>query len=128
MTAPASAPVVVSVFGWRLLDRRLRRRRLLRQEPDGSLVDHADLRELGAGLNELVVDGRGNIYVNGGTNFHPGEGEAPGFVALVTPDGAVRRVDLGEVEVVVAEAVEAAGLQAGQGPVGGGAGDRVDPP
>jgi sugar lactone lactonase YvrE len=67
-------------------------RRLLRQEPDGSLVDHADLRGLGAGLNELVVDGRGNIYVNGGTDFHPGEGEAPGFVALVTPDGAVRRV------------------------------------
>jgi sugar lactone lactonase YvrE len=67
-------------------------RRLLRQEPDGSLVDHADLRGLGAGLNELVVDGRGNVYVNGGTDFHPGEGEAPGFVALVTPDGAVRRV------------------------------------
>src|SRR5215207_9819753 len=45
--------------------------RLLRQEPDGSLVDHADLRALDANLNELVVDGRGNIYVNGGTNFHP---------------------------------------------------------
>src|SRR5215207_3415199 len=40
----------------------------------------------------LVVDGRGNIYVNGGTSFHPDEGEAPGFVALVTPDGEVRRV------------------------------------
>jgi sugar lactone lactonase YvrE len=66
--------------------------RLLRQEPDGSLVDHADLGALDANLNELVVDGRGNIYVNGGTNFHPGEGEAPGFVALVTPDGRVRRV------------------------------------
>jgi sugar lactone lactonase YvrE len=66
--------------------------RLLRQEPDGSLVDHADLGVLDANLNELVVDGRGNIYVNGGTDFHPGEGEAPGFVALVTPDGRVRRV------------------------------------
>jgi sugar lactone lactonase YvrE len=66
--------------------------RLLRQEPDGSLVDHADLSGLGAGLNEIVVDGRGNIYVNGGTDFHPGEGEAPGFIALITPDGAVRRV------------------------------------
>ena len=66
--------------------------RLLRQEPDGSLVDHADLSRLGAGLNEIVVDGRGNIYVNGGTDFHPDAGEAPGFVALVTPDGAVRRV------------------------------------
>jgi sugar lactone lactonase YvrE len=66
--------------------------RLLRQEPDGSLVDHADLSTLAANLNEIVVDGRGNIYVNGGTDFHPGEGEAPGFVAVVTGDGAVRRV------------------------------------
>jgi sugar lactone lactonase YvrE len=66
--------------------------RLLRQEPDGSLVDHADLTVLDINLNELVVDGRGNIYVNGGTDFHPGEGEAPGFVALVMPDGRVRRV------------------------------------
>src|SRR6266536_2923678 len=66
--------------------------RLLRQEPDGSLVDHANLSGLGAGLNEIVVDGRGNVYVNGGTDFHPGEGQAPGFVALVTPDGAALRV------------------------------------
>jgi sugar lactone lactonase YvrE len=66
--------------------------RLLRQEPDGSLVDHADLSALDATLNEIVVDGRGNIYVNGGTNFHPGAGEAPGFVAVVTGDGSVRRV------------------------------------
>jgi sugar lactone lactonase YvrE len=66
--------------------------RLLRQEPDGSLVDHADLGVLDANLNEIVVDGCGNIFVNGGTNFHPGEGEAPGFVAVVTPDGQVRRV------------------------------------
>ena len=66
--------------------------RLLRQEADGSLVDHADLTVLDVNLNEIVVDGRGNIYVNGGTDFHPGEGEAPGFVALITPDGRVRRV------------------------------------
>jgi sugar lactone lactonase YvrE len=67
--------------------------RLLRQEPDGSLVDHADLSAVGSGgLNEIVVDGRGNIYVNGGSNFHPAEGEAPGFIVLVTPDGTVRRV------------------------------------
>ena len=66
--------------------------RLLGQEPDGSLVDQADLSALGANLNELVVDGRGFIYVNGGTEFHPGEGETPRFVALITPDGVVRRV------------------------------------
>ena len=38
------------------------------------------------------MDGRGRIYVNGGTDFHPEEGEAPGFVALVRPDGVARRV------------------------------------
>jgi sugar lactone lactonase YvrE len=53
---------------------------LLRQEPDGSLVTHADLTSLGAVFNELVVDGRGNAYVNGGT------------IVLVTPDGAARQV------------------------------------
>lgn len=67
-------------------------RRLLRQEADGSLVDHVELSGLPGGLNEIVVDGRGQIYVNGGTDFNPGEGEAPGFIALVTPDGEVREV------------------------------------
>jgi sugar lactone lactonase YvrE len=66
---------------------------LSRVEPDGSTVPHADLSGLGVtGFNELVVDGRGNVYVNGGCDFHPDEGTAPGIVALVTPDGAVRQV------------------------------------
>ena len=67
--------------------------RLMRREPDGSLVPHADLSGLGVDrFNEIVVDGRGNIYVNGGTDFDPGEGNAPGIIALVTPDGSPRRV------------------------------------
>ena len=65
---------------------------LTRQEPDGSLVRHADLSALTDHWNEIVVDGRGNIYVNGGTDFHPEEGVAPGVIALVTADGAVRKV------------------------------------
>jgi sugar lactone lactonase YvrE len=66
---------------------------LVRMEPDGSMVPHADLSGLGVdGFNEIVVDGRGNIYVNGGCDFEPGEGNAPGIIALVTPDGSVRRV------------------------------------
>ena len=66
---------------------------LMRVEPDGTLVPHADLGGLGVdGFNEIVVDGRGNVYVNGGVDFHPGEGEPPGIIALVTPDGSVRRV------------------------------------
>ena len=66
---------------------------LMRREPGGSMVPHADLSGLGVeDFNEIVVDGRGNIYVNGGCDFEPSEGNAPGIIALVTPDGSVRRV------------------------------------
>jgi sugar lactone lactonase YvrE len=66
---------------------------LLRREPDGSLVTHADLTGLAdSPWNEIVVDGRGNIYVNTiGFDFPTGE-FAPGSVALVTPNGSVRAV------------------------------------
>ena len=65
-------------------------RPLLRQEPDGTLVDHADLKR---GFNEIVVDSRGNAYING-AGFNPLAGEkfAPGIVTLVTPDGTSRQV------------------------------------
>src|SRR3954449_4391317 len=41
---------------------------LMRREPDGSVVTHGDLNGLSKTppANELVVDGRGNAYVNGG--------------------------------------------------------------
>jgi sugar lactone lactonase YvrE len=67
--------------------------RLLRREPDGSLVDHADLGGLsGHPWNDIVVDGRGNAYVgNIGFDFPAGE-FAPGSLALVTPDGEARQV------------------------------------
>jgi sugar lactone lactonase YvrE len=66
---------------------------LNRIEPDGSMVPHADMSAAGVEhFNEIVVDGRGNVYVNGGTDFQPGEGKAPGIIALVTPDGAARQV------------------------------------
>jgi sugar lactone lactonase YvrE len=68
---------------------------LLRREPDGSLVTHGDLSGASdppAG-NELVVDGRGNAYVNGGGfDLMAGEEFAPGVVTLVTPDGSARQV------------------------------------
>jgi sugar lactone lactonase YvrE len=55
--------------------------RLLRQAPDGGLEAYAELAPLGEGLwNEIVIDGRGAAYVNGGC------------LALVTPDGQARRV------------------------------------
>jgi sugar lactone lactonase YvrE len=56
---------------------------LLRRETDGALVTHADLRGLsGSAWNEIVVDGRGNVYINGG----------PGIIALVGRDGPARQV------------------------------------
>lgn len=68
---------------------------LLRREPNGEMVTHGDLRlasDPPAG-NELVVDGRGNAYVNGGGfDLMAGEPFAPGIVALVRPDGSVHRV------------------------------------
>ena len=66
---------------------------LLRREPDGSLVTHADLSGLSdQPWNEIVVDGRGNAYLNNiGFDF-PGGEFAPGIIALVTPDGTVRQV------------------------------------
>ena len=55
---------------------------VLRRESDGTLITHADLRGLSAaGWNEIVVDGRGNAYINGG----------PGIIQL-TSDGSVREV------------------------------------
>lgn len=53
---------------------------LLRREPDGTLVTHADLTPLGQVFNELVVDARGNAYVNGAN------------LVLVTPDGRATEV------------------------------------
>jgi sugar lactone lactonase YvrE len=59
------------------------RRLLLRLEPDGAVTTVADLRGLGDGAaNELVVDGAGNAFVNGGD----------GAVVRVTSEGSVRKV------------------------------------
>jgi sugar lactone lactonase YvrE len=69
-------------------------RRLVRREIDGSLVTHAELGGHGEHpWNDIVIDGRGNAYVNNiGFDFPEGP-FAPGFVALVGEgDGAVRVV------------------------------------
>jgi sugar lactone lactonase YvrE len=63
---------------------------LSRLEADGSRVPLADLSGLAGDWNELVVDGRGNAYVNGGLFGPPEDGS--GIVALVSPDGGVRQV------------------------------------
>lgn len=68
-------------------------RRVLRREPGGSLVAHADLASISAmPWNDIVVERRGRAYVNSiGFQFPAGE-YAPGFLALVTPEGAVTTV------------------------------------
>jgi sugar lactone lactonase YvrE len=69
---------------------------LTRHEPDGSKVRHADLNSIDdTGWNEIVVDGRGNVYVNS-VGFHFGAEEfRPGAIALITPNGSVRQVSDG---------------------------------
>ncbi|HEY8218137.1 MAG TPA: SMP-30/gluconolactonase/LRE family protein [Acidimicrobiia bacterium] len=67
---------------------------LRRREPDGTMVRHADLSAITEhGWNEIVVDGRGNIYVNSICfDFLTGGEPKAGIIALVTPDGSVRQV------------------------------------
>lgn len=67
---------------------------LMRQEPDGTLVRHISTEQ---GFNEIVVDGRGNIYLNSvGFDFMAFlEGKAEfgtGTITLITPDGQVKEV------------------------------------
>ncbi|HXP56633.1 MAG TPA: SMP-30/gluconolactonase/LRE family protein [Streptosporangiaceae bacterium] len=79
----------------RLLVVAARYGRLLRQEPDGSLVTHADLSGLadpGHPWNEIVVDGRGTTYLNNQGFDFPGGEFAPGTIAMLKPDGSARLV------------------------------------
>lgn len=66
---------------------------LMRQEANGSLVLHADLTGLSTKpWNEIVIDGRGNTYLNNIGFAFGSEEPAPGIIAVVTPDGAARQV------------------------------------
>jgi sugar lactone lactonase YvrE len=68
-------------------------RQLLVRQRDGAMAVHADL----AGVsdqpwNEIVVDGRDNVYVNNVGFQFPGGEFAPGLIALVGIDGIARKV------------------------------------
>jgi sugar lactone lactonase YvrE len=79
----------------RLLIVSARQRALLALTADGSLVTHTDLSTLSDRPpgNEIVVDGRGNAYVNGGGfDLSAGEEFAPGMIAVVAGDGVARQV------------------------------------
>jgi sugar lactone lactonase YvrE len=92
-----------SGLGWlpdgRMLVVAMRDRAVLRQEPDGALVTHADLSALEPFLNnDMVVDAEGRAYV-GGFGFDldavsdgrgqgaAGERPRPTVLSLVQPDG-----------------------------------------
>jgi sugar lactone lactonase YvrE len=76
----------------RLLIVNGRERTLLTLDDAGALRPYADLRPLAdGGWNEIVVAGRGRVYVNGGGSA-PGEDYRPGMIALVAGDGSTRPV------------------------------------
>lgn len=69
---------------------------VLRLEPSGEVVVHADLSHLAVGgLNDMVVDGEGRAYVGSmGTarKTDPRPLENDGVIILVEPDGSARVV------------------------------------
>jgi sugar lactone lactonase YvrE len=84
-------------LGWlpdgRLLVVSQHDQRILRREPDGTLVTHADLSSHAAfHLNDLVVDAHGRAYVGDfGFNLYIGEPMRPGALLRVDPDGAITK-------------------------------------
>ena len=92
-TVPSFPMCIDFLPGGQLLVVDSAQRRLLRREPDGSLVQHAGLSAVSQKpWNDIVADDRGNAYVNSiGFDF-PGGEFAPGLVVLVTPEGQVSQV------------------------------------
>lgn len=91
----AEVPGQPSGLGWlpdgRLLVVSMTDRRLLRQEADGSLVEHADLSAVATfHTNDMVVDAVGRAYVgNFGFDLDGGGTPTTAALALVQPDGTV---------------------------------------
>lgn len=94
----ASVPEQPSGLGWlpdgRLLVVSMRDRRILRREPDGAMVVHAELSRHATGhLNDMVVDASGRAYVgNFGFDMAGGGDLAPASLHRVDPDGTVVEV------------------------------------
>ena len=84
-----------SGLGWlpdgRLLFVSMIDRRVMRREPDGTIVEHADLDGIATGhCNDMVVGPLGNAYVgNFGFDFEGGESPASATLAIVWADGTV---------------------------------------
>jgi len=84
-----------SGLGWlpdgRLLFVSMLDRKVMRQEADGSIVEHADLSAVAGGhTNDMVVSSTGIAYVgNFGFDFEAGEAVETTTLAIVRPDGSV---------------------------------------
>ena len=91
----ATVPEQPSGLGWlpdgRLLVVSMRNQQVLRREPDGTLVTHADLAGVARGMcNDMVVDAAGRAYVGCfGFDLMTGAPVAPAPLIRVDPDGAV---------------------------------------
>jgi sugar lactone lactonase YvrE len=91
----ANVPEQPSGLGWlpdgRMLVVSMRDRRVLRREPDGALVTHADLSRHATGhLNDMVVDRNGRAYVgNFGFDLMHGAPLETAALHRVDPDGTV---------------------------------------
>lgn len=89
----AEVPAQPSGLGWlpdgRLLVVSQLDRRILRREPDGTLVTHADLHELAsAQLNDMIVDSAGRAFVgNFGFDLMTGAPLTCTDLIRVDPDG-----------------------------------------
>jgi sugar lactone lactonase YvrE len=92
------APMKPSGLGWlpdgRMLVVSMLDKRVLRQEPDGSMVVHADLSSLvPRRCNDMTVDARGRAYVgNFGFELDGIEAQTPTVLVRVDPDGSMRVV------------------------------------
>jgi len=95
-TQIAEVPQQPSGLGWlpdgRMLIVSMLDRRLLRREPDGRLVEHADLSTLAPGqCNDMVVSSTGIAYVgNFGFDMYAGEQPRSTCIIAVGPDGTAR--------------------------------------
>jgi sugar lactone lactonase YvrE len=91
----AEVPNQPSGLGWlpdgRMLVVSMRDRRVLRQQADGTLVEHADISALATWhANDMVVDGRGRAYVgNFGFDLMGMAPPVPARLVRVDPDGSL---------------------------------------
>lgn len=98
LRAEAEVTQQPSGLGWlpdgRLLIVSMRDARVLRREPDGTLVCHADLSGYVTGhLNDMVVDSQGRAFVGEfGFDLMGGAPFEPAVLLRVDPDGSVTKV------------------------------------